>query len=96
MLGCCVHVCSEAQPRLTLGDPTDCRLPGSSVHGTLQARLLAWAATSYSKGPSRPGDQTCISRTGRRTPAQCAAWDPELASTSPKQWIQKADLNCPT
>ena len=31
-----------AQPCLTLSDPTDCSPPGSSVHGTLQARVLEW------------------------------------------------------
>ena len=29
---------------LTLWDPMDCSLPGSSVHGILQARLLEWVA----------------------------------------------------
>ena len=40
---------------LTLCDPMDCNLPGSSVHGTLQARTLDWVAISYSKGSSNPG-----------------------------------------
>ena len=31
-----------AQSCLTLCDPTDCSLPGSSVHGILQARILGW------------------------------------------------------
>jgi len=31
-----------AQSSLTLCDPMDCSLPGSSVHGTLQARILEW------------------------------------------------------
>ena len=30
-------------------------LPGSSVHGILQARILEWVAISFSKGSSRPG-----------------------------------------
>ena len=34
--------------------------PGSSVHGTLQTRLLEWAAISFSRGSSRPRDQTCL------------------------------------
>ena len=33
-----------AQSCLTLGDPMDCSLPGSSVHGIFQARVLEWAA----------------------------------------------------
>ena len=34
---------------LTLCDPMDCSLPGSSVHGIFQARILEWAAISFSK-----------------------------------------------
>ena len=30
----------------TLGDPMDCSLPGSSVHGSFQARVLEWVAMS--------------------------------------------------
>ena len=36
-------------------------LPGSSVHGILQARKLEWVAISFSRGSSPPRDQTCIS-----------------------------------
>ena len=32
----------------TLGDPTDCSLPGSSVHGIFQARVLEWGAIAFS------------------------------------------------
>ena len=35
---------------LTLSDPMDCSLPGSSVHGILQVRVLEWAAISFSNG----------------------------------------------
>ena len=43
----CVHACTYVcvlviQLCLTLCDPMDCSLPGSSVHGTLQARILEW------------------------------------------------------
>ena len=33
----------------TLGDPTDCSPPGSSVHGILQARVLEWVAIPFSR-----------------------------------------------
>ena len=33
----------------TLSDPMDCSLPGSSVHGIFQARVLDWGATAFSK-----------------------------------------------
>ena len=37
-----------AQSCLTLRDPMDCSLPGSSVHGILQARVLEWGAIAFS------------------------------------------------
>ena len=37
-----------AQSRLTLCDPMDCSLPGSSVHGIFQARVLEWDAIALS------------------------------------------------
>ena len=37
------------QSCLTLYDPLDCSLPGSSIHGILQARILEWVATSFSR-----------------------------------------------
>ena len=49
----------------TLCDPMDCSLPGSSVHGIFQARILEWVAISFSRGSSQPRDQThdcCIGR----------------------------------
>ena len=37
-----------AQSCPTLSDPMDCSPPGSSVHGTLQARVLEWVAIAFS------------------------------------------------
>ena len=37
-----------AQSCPTLRDPMDCSLPGSSVHGILQARVLEWGAIAFS------------------------------------------------
>ena len=37
-----------AQSFLTLSDPMDCSLPGSSVHGIFQARVLEWGAIAFS------------------------------------------------
>ena len=39
----------------------DCSLPGSSVHGVLQARILEWVAIPFSRGSSQPTDQTQFS-----------------------------------
>ena len=38
--------------RVRLCDPMDCSLPGSSVHGVSQAKILEWAAISFSRGSS--------------------------------------------
>ena len=38
-----------AQSCLTLSDPMDCSLPGSSVHGIFQARVLEWGAIAFSE-----------------------------------------------
>ena len=43
------------QSYLTLCDPMDCSPAGSSVHGILQARMLEWVATPFSRGSSDPG-----------------------------------------
>ena len=55
---CCCLVAKSCQ---TLWDPTDCSPPGSSVHGNLQARILAWVAISFSRGSSQPRDHTTSS-----------------------------------
>ena len=39
-----------AQSCLTLSDPMDCSLPGSSAHGIFQARVLEWGAIAFSEG----------------------------------------------
>ena len=56
------HLISEvAQSCLTVCDPIDCSLPGSSVHGIFHAIVLEWIAISFSSGSSRPRDQTRVS-----------------------------------
>ena len=50
----CMKVKSEsevAQSYLTLSDPMDCSLPGSSVHGIFQARVLEWVAIASTRFP---------------------------------------------
>ena len=42
-------------------DPMDCSLPGSFVHGILQARLLEWEVILFFRGPSWLRDQTQVS-----------------------------------
>ena len=40
------------QSRLTPSDSMDCSLPGSSLHGIFQARVLEWVAIAFSKSSS--------------------------------------------
>ena len=50
-----------AQSCLTLFNPMNYSLPGSSVHGILQARILEWVTIPFSREFSRPKDQTQFS-----------------------------------
>ena len=56
----CVKVL-DTQSCPTLSHPMNCSPPGSSVHGTLQPRIPEWVAVSFSRGSSRPRDQTSVS-----------------------------------
>ena len=55
----------------------NCSLPGSSVHGIFQARILEWVVISFSRGSSQPRDQTRVSL------LQADA----LASEPPGKWL---------
>ena len=55
-----------AQSRLTLCDPMECSLPGSSVHGIFQAKVLERVAISFSRGSSQSRDRTLVSRIASR------------------------------
>ena len=59
---CYMKVKVKSLSRVRLCDPIDCSLPGSSVHGIFQARVLEWVAISFSRGSSRPRDRTWVSR----------------------------------
>ena len=50
-----------AQSCPTPCNPMDCSLPGSSFHGIFQAIVLEWVAIFFSRGSSRPRDQTWVS-----------------------------------
>ena len=50
-----------AQSCPTLCNPMDCSLPGFSVHGIFQARVLEWVAISFSRGSSWPRNRTQVS-----------------------------------
>ena len=60
-LFCFCYTHTVAQSCLTLCNLMDCSLPRSSIHGIFQAKILEWVATPFSKGSSRPRDQTNVS-----------------------------------
>ena len=69
-----------AQSCPTLCDPVDCSLPGSSVRGIFQARILEWAAIYFSRGSSRPRDWTMSPALQGRL---STIWTPGLVLRSP-------------
>ena len=68
-----------------------CRLPGSSIHGILQARILEWVAILFSRGSSQPKDWTQVSHIAgkfftiqaTRAAQGSENWDPTDAATHP-------------
>ena len=54
-------MCSVTQTCPILCDSVDCSSPGFSVHRIFQASILEWAVISFSRGSSRPVDQTHVS-----------------------------------
>ena len=80
---------SVAQACLTLWDPTDCSLPGSSVSGILQARILELVAISYSRGSSQPKDQTHISCIGRWVLYHWSSLVIQTVKNLPAMWEQR-------
>ena len=70
--------------------PVDSSPPGFSVHGILQARILEWVAIPFSRGSSRPRDQThvsCISYIGMQILYHYATWE------APDVTIDSSDIH---
>ena len=83
----CVWV--RAQSGLTLCDAVGCSLPSSSVHETLQARILEWVAISFSGDSSPPRDWTWASYFPALTVrffTTSITWKPHYALWSPYQY----------
>ena len=74
-------VCSVAQLFMTLCDPMNSRLPGSSFHGILLARRPEWVRIFllfYSRPSPPPRDRiriSCVSCIGRQILYHCTAWE---------------------
>ena len=69
----------------------DCSLPGSSVHGIFQARVLEWVAISFSRGSSQPRKRTRVSRTAGR---RFTIWATREAPLSIQKKCFKWDVLC--
>ena len=66
----CMKVKSQsevAQSCLTLRDPVDCSLPGSSIHGIFQARVLEWGAIAFSSVESNLKNADAVAQLLRRS-----------------------------
>ena len=95
----CMKVKSEsevAQLCPTLSDLMDCSLPGSSVHGIFQARVLEWGAIAFSRKFSRKMqilDLTWeISKPGGWGPEICVVRNPPGDSNAPGVWETPSEL----
>ena len=79
------HYCCCLVPNscLILCDPMDHSLPGSSVHGILQTRILEWVAIPFSSGSFQSRDQTHVFCIAGRLPSEPHTW------TTLKKWLQR-------
>ena len=70
----CMKVKSEsevAQSCLALHDPMDCSLPGSSIHGIFQARVLEWGATAFSTNNTANHQRNANQNHNKKSPNIC-------------------------
>ena len=74
-----------------------CSLQGSSVHVIFQIIILDWVAISFSRGSSRPRDQTHVCCTGRQILHHCTTWEVPVLGTmtfiQEERTIQADDLH---
>ena len=71
----------------TLSDPMDCSLPGSSVHGIFQARVLEWGAIAFSVLKySYSQKQTCSNITESSLTYCSSITKTESQTTNPTKW----------
>ena len=81
-----LYLCEVAQSCMTLCDPTDCSLPGTSINGIFQATVLEWVATSFSWGSSQSRGQTQVSCIAGRQMLYCLS---DQGSQCPRIYICK-------
>ena len=88
----CVKVKSEsevAQSCPTLTDPMDCSLPGSSIHGTLQARVLEWGAIAFSVCPTLRPHESQHARPPCPSPTPGVHSNTSIKSVMPSSHLKK-------
>ena len=88
-LSSCLHV-NSPQSCLTLCDPMDCSLPGSSVHGILQTRIVKWGCCTLLQGivlTQELAHTSCISCTGSWVFYHCT-WEARNISIQYKSFYQ--------
>ena len=79
-----------AQSCLSLCNPMDCSLLGSSVHGIFPARVLEWVAISFSRGFSQPRDRTQVSCiAGRRFTIWATREVPNHMKEGKRGWVPR-------
>ena len=89
----CMKVKSEseaAQSCPTLSDPMDCSPPGSSVHRILQARILEWVATSFSKiktAAAAKSLQSCLTLCNRIDGSPPGSAVPRILQARILEWV---------
>ena len=71
-----------------LHDLLDDSLPGFSIRGIFQARILEWVAIPFSSGSFWPRDWTCVSCSGRQIIYHWATWEIQIS-----WWMNPSDWN---
>ena len=77
-------------------DPIDCNLPGSSVHGILQARVLEWVAVSFSRHLPNPGLLHCTQTLYRLSYSSVQPLSRVRLFVAPWAAARQASLSIPT
>ena len=81
-----------AQSCLTLCDPMDCSLPGSSVHGIFQARVLEWGAIAFSIAAAKLL-QSCPTLCDPRDGSPLGSLAPGILQARTLEWVAISSFN---
>ena len=84
---------AQSLSRVWLRDCMVCSLPGSSVHGILEAGILGWVVISFSRGSSLPRGRTQVSCLGRQILYHWATWEAFGSATVFENFFQFHQVN---